>query len=78
MPYNKISELPEQVSKQLPVLAQHIFLKAYNVALEEYKMPSKRRDYSSLEETAYKVAWNAVKTKYEKGKNGFWKEKVGE
>jgi cation transport regulator len=75
MPYKKISELPVQISKHLPVQAQHIFLKAFNAACDEYQKPSKRRDGSSIEQTAYKIAWNAVKTKYERGKNGFWKEK---
>lgn len=76
MPYNNVSELPGQIPKHLPTRARHIFQKAFNTACEEFQKPSKRRDGSSIEQTAYKIAWNAVKAKYARGKNGFWKERA--
>jgi len=56
MPYSSNTELPEAVQK-LPKHAQDIFRNAFNNALKEY---------DDNEETAFKVAWAAVKTKYEK------------
>lgn len=59
----------------LPKKAQEIYREAYNSAWDEYKDPDKRRDDDSREETAHKVAWSAVKKKYEKSDNGKWKKK---
>jgi cation transport regulator len=77
MPKDKSTEdLPESVKNVLPKHAQEIYREAHNNALEEYKDPKKRRGDASLEETAHKVAWAAVKEKYEKDeKTGKWKEK---
>jgi cation transport regulator len=75
MPYNKLSELPESVKDNLPKHAQEIYKSAFNSAWEEYKDPSDRRDDASREEAAHKVAWAAVKQKYEKEENGRWVEK---
>ncbi|MFW5966455.1 MAG: ChaB family protein [Persicimonas sp.] len=74
MPYRSNAELPDNVKDNLPKHAQDIYRKAFNSAEDEYRDPDKRRGDASLEETAHKVAWNAVKTKYEK-KNGEWKRK---
>lgn len=73
MPYNKIGELPESVRKHLPKRAQEIFKEAFNHAWEEYADPENRRGDSSREETAYRVAWSAVKKEYEKREDGQWK-----
>jgi cation transport regulator len=75
MPYNKLSDLPEQVRDNLPKHAQEIYKSAYNSAWDQYADPSDRRDDSSREETAHKVAWAAVKEKYEKDNNGRWVQK---
>ena len=65
MPYQNISDLPYSVRDNLPAHAQHIYLEAFNNALEEYKHD---------EERAHRVAWAAVKHKYEKDeKTGKWK-----
>ena len=78
MPYKKKAELPEQVKSVLPAHAQEIYLAAYNNAWEEYKDPEDRRDKSTREETAHKVAWAAVKNVYRKNKQGEWvKQKQG-
>ena len=67
------ADLPENVKNVLPQHAQEIYKEAHNHALEQYKDPKKRRGDASLEETADKVAWAAVKEKYEKNeKTGKW------
>ncbi|MFZ1415722.1 MAG: ChaB family protein [Defluviicoccus sp.] len=71
MPYSKKSELSEPVQDTLPAHAQEIFKAAYNSAWEQYDKPSKRRGKASREETSMKVAWAAVKKKYEK-RDGEW------
>ena len=76
MPYTTISHLPENVKNVLPKHAQEIFLEAYNSAWDEYDKPSERRGNSSREETAFRVAWAAVKKKYEKNdSNGTWESR---
>ena len=47
---------------------------AYNSAWEEYKNAEVRKGGTSREEVSHKVAWTAVKKKYEK-KNGKCKRK---
>ncbi len=74
MPYEKIDELPDSVKNNLPKQAQDIYKEAYNSAWDEYKNPNKRKDQSSREETAHKVAWSAVKKKYKKD-GDTWKKK---
>ena len=64
--------LPEAVRKALPAHAQHIYQKAHDNALEQYKDPQKRRGSATLEETAHKVAWAAVKKEYKKNSKGEW------
>lgn len=66
MPYDSVSELPEQVRDRLPRQAQEIYKEAYNSAWDEYADPEDRRGDASREETAHKVAWSAVKEKYRK------------
>jgi cation transport regulator len=76
MPYDKIEELPDRIRANLPEHAQHIFLEAYNNAWKEYSKPEDRRQESTREETAIKVAWAAVKKKYQKNEvNGNWERK---
>jgi cation transport regulator len=76
MPYKTDAELPESVRNALPKHAQDIYRKAFNGAWDEYEDAKKRRGNESQEETAHKVAWAAVKDKYEKDdKSGAWKSK---
>jgi cation transport regulator len=76
MPYRSKSELPEKLSNVLPDHAQEIYVEAFNSAWVQYDEPEERRDNSSREETAFRVAWAAVKKKYEKDpESGKWKEK---
>ena len=51
---------------ELPAHAQDIYREAFNHAWQEYASPEERRGDASREETAHKVAWSAVKKKYEK------------
>ena len=66
MPYRTIHDLPPRVRDHLPLHAQEIFLAAFNNAFEEYASPFNRRPGLSLEETANRVAWAAVKRRYVK------------
>lgn len=66
MPYDKLSELPDSVRNVLPEHAQEIYKDAFNNAWQQYADEDKRRGDASREETAHRVAWAAVKKKYEK------------
>jgi cation transport regulator len=56
MPYDTNSNLPASVRNHLPSHAQDIFREAFNNALDHY----------DDEATAFRVAWAAVKRRYEK------------
>lgn len=72
MPYKTLSDLPEPVKKHLPIHAQEIYRAAFNNALEEYKNPKRRQTpFSTQEQVAHRVAWAAVKKKYQKS-NDHW------
>ena len=74
--YKSNDDLPESVTDNLPKHAQEIYREAFNSAWEQYKDPEDRRGDASREETAHKVAWNAVKNDYEKDEDsGKWKKK---
>ncbi len=75
MPYSAREDLPESVRHVLPAHGQDIYLNAYNNAWKEYKDSSSRRDDATREETAHRVAWAAVKHKYEKGADDKWHPK---
>lgn len=75
MPYANINELPKNVAGNLPTHAQEIFKEAFNNAYKEYKNPEDRKEGGSREDTARRVAWSAVKQKYEKGADGKWHPK---
>jgi len=76
MPYDKLSELPDNVRNNLPEHAQEIYRSAYNSAWDQYDDPEDRRDDASREETAHRVAWAAVKQKYRKDdETGNWVRK---
>ncbi|MDD1718431.1 MAG: ChaB family protein [Methanoregulaceae archaeon] len=76
MTYDTIGDLPESVRHSLPAHAQEIYREAFNHAWEEYADPARRRGKISLEETAHRVAWAAVKAVYEKDETtGSWKKK---
>jgi cation transport regulator len=75
MPYKNLKELPDQVKSVLPRHAREIYLAAYNNAWDEYQDPDDRKEGSSREEAAHKVAWAAVKQVYEKNDSGEWTKK---
>lgn len=74
MPYETLNDLPDAVKNNLPKHAQKIYREAYNSAWEEYKDPDERRGNASREETAHRIAWAAVKRKYQK-KDDKWVRK---
>jgi cation transport regulator len=74
--YKSNKDLPDSVTNNLPEHAQDIYREAFNSAWEQYKDPEDRRGDATREETAHKVAWNAVKNDYEKDEeSGKWKKK---
>ncbi|MDQ3005383.1 MAG: ChaB family protein [Chloroflexota bacterium] len=75
MPYDSVSDLPASVRDNLPMHAREVYLAAFKDALEEYKNAEDRKGGASREEVAHKVAWSAVKNKYEKTTDGTWKSK---
>lgn len=75
MPYRSIDELPEGVKHVLPKHAQDIYKEAFNSAYQEYQHPEDRRDGADREEISHRVAWAAVKHKYQKGDDGLWHPK---
>lgn len=76
MPYKNVSDLPDSVKDNLPKHAQEIYMEAFNNAWDEYDEAKERRGGATREETAHKVAWAAVKKKYEKDeKSDKWKAK---
>ncbi len=72
MPYSKREDLPESVINVLPPHAQDIYKEAFNSAWDEYKKPSDRKKGGTREEAAHRVAWAAVKHKYQKGSDDKW------
>jgi cation transport regulator len=67
MPYRKRSELPSQVKDNIPDHAQDIYKEAFNSAIDQYDGDESR---------AHRVAWSAVKQKYEKNEEtGKWRKK---
>lgn len=74
MPYDKLDNLPKSVRSALPKAAQEIYQAAFNNAWSEYKNAEDRKGDASREEVSHKVAWSAVKQKYEK-KGDEWQKK---
>jgi len=62
MPYAVIEDLPPAVRSHLPPHAQEIYLGAFNGAWDHYGSV----DIVRREEIAHRVAWSAVKKKYQK------------
>lgn len=62
LPYSSVEDLPQAIQVHLPLHAQEIYLSAFNHAWTQYADhgPEQR------ESTAHRVAWAAVKRKYEK------------
>lgn len=62
MPYASIDDLPPPIRTHLPPHAREIYLAAFNNAWTEYAS----RDPVERERTAHRVAWAAVKHRYQK------------
>ncbi|QKJ86963.1 Putative cation transport regulator ChaB [Paramixta manurensis] len=75
MPYQSKNALPDSVKNVLPAHAQEIYQQAFNHAWDEYQEKKDRRGNESREEVSHKVAWSAVKSKYEKGDDDKWHPK---
>ncbi|WP_414756506.1 ChaB family protein [Anabaena sp. CCY 9910] len=66
MPYQQISELPQDIREKLPEHAQQIFFAAFNAAQSD----------GLSEEGSADVAWNSVRNEYKQGNNGQWQRKA--
>ncbi len=62
MPYTSIRDLPLSLHSHLPEHAQEIYRSAFNNAWSEYE----DRGVALREQIAHRVAWAAVKRKYQK------------
>lgn len=72
MPYATLTELPQGVRNSLPKHAQEIYRSAFNNAFDTYKSKEDRYDpEDSREEVAHRVAWSAVKEKYQRTDTGW-------
>lgn len=70
MPYAVNQQLPDSVRLHLPEHAQDIFREAFNHAYYAHE------DDPRQEEAAFRIAWAAVKRRYEKV-GGAWIEREG-
>lgn len=70
MPYSQKTELPQGVQNSLPKHAQEIYKEAYNSAWDQHDDKVKHE----REEVSHRIAWAAVKKKYERS-NGKWHKK---
>ena len=77
MPYRNAADLPEAARKHLLKHAQQIYLKAYNSAWEQIRDPKRRRDKTSREATAQRVAWAAVERACCNDADGTWRKRKG-
>ena len=68
MPYRSNDDLPPGVRDHLPEHAQDIFREAFNHAFAAHA------DDPRQEEAAFRIAWAAVKRRYEKA-GGDWVER---
>jgi cation transport regulator len=67
LPYASVEDLPASVHNNLPPHAQEIYRSAFNNAWVEYS----ERGAAQREQLAHRVAWAAVKRKYEKAGNAW-------
>lgn len=65
MPFDKLSDLPDRVTDNLPKHGQEIFKEAFNSASEQYDDESRW----------FATAWAAVENVYEKNDDGKWVKK---
>ena len=65
MAYEKIDDLPSEITEKLPQGGQQIFMTAFNSASSD----------GLSDEAAKEVAWNTIQQSYEKGPDGKWQHK---
>jgi cation transport regulator len=71
-PYKTRDELPDPIKEHLPASAQEIYKDAFNNAWERFLDPAKLKYGGDRESASHRVAWYAVKKKYEKNAKGDW------
>jgi cation transport regulator len=63
MPYQSNEDLPRSIREHLPSHAQDIFREAFNHSYASY---------GGDESIAFRVAWAAVKHRFERSEDGSW------
>ena len=71
MPYAQVRELQKGVKNSLPKHAQDIYKEAFNSAYDQ----NDNYDSGQREESAHRIAWSAVKKKYERNGSSKWQKK---
>lgn len=73
--YDGITDLPDQVRKNLPERAQIIYRDAFNNAWDVYSEPDEHKGGAKREQVSHRVAWYAVMEEYQKQEDGKWVKK---
>jgi len=76
MSYESNTDLPAKIAKVLPDHAQDIYREAYNDAYDEIKQPVGDKDEVGRDDSAARLAWEAIKDNYHKGMDGKWYPKT--
>ena len=69
MIYKRVSDLPVEIAQSLPTGADYIYLREYRLAWDNI---AEDTDELRRHETAHRVAWSAVRRKYELDDKGKW------
>ena len=72
MSFNETYDLPDHVKNVLPLYGQQLYYVAFIRACEECQHGLDKNDKLTMEESAHKAAWEAVKNEYEINENGDW------
>jgi cation transport regulator len=71
MPYNRLEELPTNITDPLPKAAQRLWMRAFNAAYQTC-MKTGKKNVKDCEDVGRIAGWVNVKTKYKKGPNDTW------
>jgi cation transport regulator len=75
MKYKELQDLPETVTKRLPMRGQKIYMQAFNDAWFAAVGNGGGGQDGSPEAAAHRMAWSAVLKEYEPSDNGKWQPK---
>ena len=70
-------DLPENIRQELPESAQRLYSEAYRLAFEQFRRGNRRTEEDrARERNARKMAWSAVKEKFELHADGTWRRRM--